>query len=115
MFVLLSEIKRSEMTSLKTNFNKVTDKEKSPLNFIIAKKVKKEYSRIKKPLNGILHGMTHSNLEFDASPEAELLVLEIESFGTIAISANVMVMGAILLVNNKSFILFINKKEMVVR
>lgn len=80
------EIKRSELTSLKTNFDKVTDKEKSPFNFIIAKKVKKEYSRIKKPLNGILHGMTHSNLEFDASPEAELLVLEIESFGTIAIS-----------------------------
>lgn len=80
------ENKKSKLASLIINFDYITEEDKSPTNFIIAKKVKKELTRLTKPITVLLHGLKHSNLEFDASTEAELMVLEIESFGAIAIS-----------------------------
>ena len=76
------ESKKIKLSELKNNFDNTT----SATNFIITKKVKKEFMRTTKHLNGQLRGQKHSNLEFDSNPEAELLILEIESLGAIAIS-----------------------------
>lgn len=80
------EKKKDKLKSLAKKFENLNGEENFKTKFVVAKMVKKEYARVSKPIQSLVKKLKHSNIEFASSPEAELIALEIESLGAIAIS-----------------------------